>query len=37
MDPRPIDFVGAAILTVVLIGLVVVLFVGNIPVAGAEI
>lgn len=36
MDPRPIDFIGAAVLAFVLIGLVVILFVGNIPVPGAE-
>jgi hypothetical protein len=32
MPPRPIDFVGAAILTLVLFALVAVLFIGNIPV-----
>jgi hypothetical protein len=31
MDPRPIDFIGAAVLTVVLVALVVVLLVNNIP------
>lgn len=33
MQPRSTDFLGAALLAIVLIGLVVVLFVGNIPVA----
>lgn len=31
MEPRPIDFMGAAILALVLVGLVVILFVGAIP------
>jgi hypothetical protein len=35
MPPRPIDFIGAALLAAVLIGLVVVLVTGNIPVADA--
>jgi hypothetical protein len=33
MQPRSTDFLGAALLAIVLIGLVVVLFVGNIPAA----
>jgi hypothetical protein len=35
MQPRPTDFLGAALLAIVLIGLVVILFVGNIPPAPA--
>lgn len=31
MKPRPIDFIGAAVLAIVLIGLVALIFVGNIP------
>lgn len=31
MEPRPIDFIGAALLTLVLVSLVVILFVGAIP------
>ncbi|CAN5527752.1 hypothetical protein BH20CHL7_BH20CHL7_13920 [soil metagenome] len=31
MNPRPIDFIGAAILAFVLFGLVAIIFVGNIP------
>lgn len=31
MHPRPIDFIGAAVLTVVLLALVAVMFFGNIP------
>lgn len=31
MDPRPIDFIGAAVLTLVLVSLVVILVVGAIP------
>jgi hypothetical protein len=31
MDPRPSDFIGAGLLAAVLIGLVIILFVGNIP------
>lgn len=31
MEPRPIDFMGAAILALVLVSLVVILFVGAIP------
>ena len=34
MNPRPVDFIGAALLALVLIALVVVLFVGNIPAEG---
>jgi hypothetical protein len=33
VNPRPIDFIGAALLAAVLIGLVVILFVANIPAA----
>lgn len=33
MQPRSTDFLGAVLLAIVLIGLVVVLFVGNIPAA----
>jgi uncharacterized membrane protein len=33
MEPRPIDFIGAALLTIVLVSLVVILFVGAIPAA----
>jgi hypothetical protein len=36
MPPRPIDFIGAALLAAVLIGLVVVLVTGNNPVADAR-
>jgi hypothetical protein len=32
MHPRPIDFVGAAVLTVVLLALVAVIVFGNLPV-----
>ncbi len=35
MPPRPIDLIGAALLAVVLIGLVIVIVSGNIPVAEA--
>jgi uncharacterized membrane protein len=35
MEPRPIDFIGAALLTLVLVSLVVILFVGAIPAAEA--
>ena len=35
MPPRPIDFIGAAVLAVVLIGLVVFLVAGNLPIAEA--
>lgn len=35
MKPRPIDFIGAAVLAIVLIGLVAILVVGNIPVPEA--
>jgi hypothetical protein len=35
MNPRPVDFIGAAILTVVLIGLVAIIVLGAIPVAEA--
>ena len=35
MPPRPTDVLGALLLAVVLIGLVVILFVGNIPAATA--
>jgi hypothetical protein len=35
MQPRSTDFLGAALLAIVLIGLVVILFVGNIPAASA--
>jgi hypothetical protein len=35
MNPRPIDFVGAALLVIVLLGLVAIIVVGNIPVAEA--
>lgn len=35
MEPRPIDFIGAAILALVLVSLVVILFVGAIPPAEA--
>jgi hypothetical protein len=35
MQPRSTDFLGAALLAIVLIGLVVILFVGNIPAATA--
>lgn len=35
MNPRPIDFVGAALLAIVLLGLVAIIVVGNIPVAEA--
>ncbi len=31
MNPRPIDFIGAAVLAIVLIGLVALLVIGNIP------
>lgn len=31
MDPRPIDFISAAVLALVLFGLVAIFFVGNIP------
>ena len=31
MNPRPIDFIGAALLAIVLIGLVALLVIGNIP------
>jgi hypothetical protein len=31
MRPRPIDFIGAALLAIVLVTLVVVIVVGNIP------
>jgi hypothetical protein len=33
MPPRPIDYLGAALLSIILIGLVAVLFVANIPAA----
>jgi hypothetical protein len=35
MKPRPIDFIGAAILTVVLFGLVALIVFGNMPPAEA--
>ncbi len=35
MDPRPIDFIGPALLTLVLVSLVVILFIGAIPPAEA--
>jgi|APIni6443716594_1056825.scaffolds.fasta_scaffold1543451_1 uncharacterized membrane protein len=35
MEPRPIDFIGAALLALVLVSLVVILFVGAIPPAEA--
>lgn len=35
MHPRPIDFIGAAVLTIVLLGLVAAIFFGNIPVPEA--
>lgn len=31
MQPRPVDFIGAALLAFVLVALVVVIFVGSIP------
>ena len=31
MNPRPIDFIGAALLTIVLFGLVALVVLGNIP------
>jgi len=31
MDPRPIDIIGAAVLAIVLFGLVAIIFVGSIP------
>jgi hypothetical protein len=31
MNPRPIDFIGAALLAFVLFALVAIIFVGNIP------
>jgi hypothetical protein len=35
MNPRPIDFIGAALLAIVLFGLVAIIVLGNIPVAEA--
>jgi hypothetical protein len=35
MHPRPVDFIGAAVLAVVLIGLVAILVIANIPVTEA--
>jgi hypothetical protein len=35
MNPRPIDFIGAAVLALVLFALVAIIVVGNIPVAEA--
>jgi hypothetical protein len=35
VNPRPIDFIGAALLTIVLIGLVAIIVIGNIPVPEA--
>ncbi len=35
MKPRPIDFIGAAILAVVLFGLVAIIVFGNMPAAEA--
>jgi hypothetical protein len=35
MSPRPIDFIGAALLAIVLIGLVAIIVLGNIPPAEA--
>jgi hypothetical protein len=35
MEPRPIDFIGAAVLAIVLIGLVAIIVLGNIPPAEA--
>jgi hypothetical protein len=35
MNPRPIDFIGAALLAIVLFGLVAIVVLGNIPVAEA--
>jgi len=35
MRPRPIDFIGAAILTIALIGLVALIVIGSLPVAEA--
>lgn len=35
MNPRPIDFVGAILLAIVLFGLVALIVAGNIPVAEA--
>jgi hypothetical protein len=35
MPPRPIDYIGAALLSVILIGLVAVLFISNIPAAAS--
>ena len=31
MHPRPIDFIGAAVLTIVLLGLVALIVFGNLP------
>jgi len=33
MNPRPIDFIGAAVLALVLVSLVAILVIGNIPAA----
>jgi hypothetical protein len=33
MNPRPIDFIGAAVLALVLVSLVAILVIGNIPTA----
>jgi hypothetical protein len=35
MNPRPIDFIGAAVLALVLFALVAIIVVGNIPVTEA--
>jgi hypothetical protein len=35
MHPRPRDFIGAAVLAIVLFGLVAILVIGNIPAAEA--
>jgi hypothetical protein len=35
MNPRPIDFIGAALLAIVLFGLVAIIVLGDIPVAEA--